>query len=63
MINFDYLLLEAFSTNLLEKDDTKETIKNYLKNLKTYKMYLKKLEKKRKLYEDSSGHNWKHDSK
>ena len=42
MINFDYLLLEAFSENLIEEGDNKEKIGNYLKNLKGYKMYLKK---------------------
>ena len=45
MINFEYLLLKAFSTNLLEKGDDKSKIRNYLKNLKKYRNYLKLKEK------------------
>ena len=44
MINLEYLLLKAFSENLVE-GDTKKSIKNYLKNLNKYRQYLKDKEK------------------
>jgi len=40
MINFQYLLLEAFSKNIISADKKPKDIANYLKNLKKYKNYL-----------------------
>jgi len=40
MINFQYLLLEAFSKNIISADKKPKDIGNYLKNLKKYKNYL-----------------------